>query len=144
MTFGDSAMNSENTYKIYVQIWLCSQRHILNTMKCSLFQMMTFIELTPTPDERGNCRCSEKRHFLQPCRPNPALSIELQESALWLVIVKCYLQQSSGHAWKDADSTELLKFRHKHCWQKIWMLKLHFAIPSFPTFQARNYWIYVV
>jgi hypothetical protein len=38
MEFGGSAMSSVNSSKIYIQMWFCSQRHISNTMRGSLFQ----------------------------------------------------------------------------------------------------------
>jgi hypothetical protein len=34
-------------------MWLCSQRHIANPIRCSLFQIITFIGLTASWKERG-------------------------------------------------------------------------------------------
>jgi hypothetical protein len=52
MAFGGRAMISVNRYKTYIQMWLCSQRHISNPMRGSSFQVITFIGLTAFREEQ--------------------------------------------------------------------------------------------
>jgi hypothetical protein len=53
MAFGGDAMSSVNSCKTSTQMWLCSQRHISNTMRGSSFQTTTFIVLTASWEEKA-------------------------------------------------------------------------------------------
>jgi hypothetical protein len=46
-------MSSVKSFKTYIQMWLYSQRHIPNTIRGSSFQIMTFIGLNATWEEKA-------------------------------------------------------------------------------------------
>jgi hypothetical protein len=92
------------------EIWLASQRHI-NLMRGSLFQIIIFIALTVSWEERRNCRCSEKRRspYLT-TDPPPLVSIAatrfcLPTGSSKVLLATVYM--SPGHVWNDANLTEL-------------------------------------
>jgi hypothetical protein len=52
MALGGGALSSVNSCKTYIQMWLCSKRHISNPMRGSSFQIITFIGPTASREER--------------------------------------------------------------------------------------------
>jgi hypothetical protein len=115
MASGSSTMSSINSCKTYIQLWFCSQRHISNHIRGSLFQIITFIKLTASR-EGGTAVAVRKGSLCNQVDLSPLISTEAtgvckptgHSEVLLLAVFK-----SPGHAWNDADITELLNFRHK-------------------------------
>jgi hypothetical protein len=107
-------MSSVNSCKTYNRCGSALRNTSQNPMRGSSFQIITFIRLLPRR-KRQNCCCSEKRHSPQPCRPASLVSIEATGVCIPIgnsEVLLAAVCKSPGHAWNDADITELLNFRH--------------------------------
>jgi hypothetical protein len=46
-------MSSVNGCKAYLEMWLCSRKHVSNLMRGSSFEIITLIGLTASHEEKG-------------------------------------------------------------------------------------------
>jgi hypothetical protein len=108
-------MSSVHSCKTYIEMWLCSQGHISDPMRDSLFQIITFVGLTVSHEEKAELSQWE-RHSPLSCRPASScfnrthwVCIPNGNSELLCAAV-C---KSPDHAWNVADIIQLITFRHK-------------------------------
>jgi hypothetical protein len=107
---------SKQLQDLHIDASLLSETH-LKPVTGSIFQIITFIGLTVSPDKKAELALQREKTFpIQYVNLPPLVSIEATGVCIPIgnsEVLLASAYNSPGHAWNDIDITELLSFRHK-------------------------------